>query len=169
MVKLTVSSSLWGPVKVYDFKEQLAKGNAGELKFLAAYPDLTRLDGRKGDFIGFSGRTIELKTDSRTTRESPNFFMEYCRNEATQAPGGPWQALDNEVFYFVYLFKDGIIYWFETEALVKCLTSRRNDYQTRKIFNKGWTATGFLVPRASLEALIIKKENIDELIKRSGS
>ncbi len=148
--------------KVFNFQEQLAKGDAGEVKFLKAYPDLTRLDGRKGDFIGFSGKKIELKTDSRTTRSTPNFFMEHIRNEATKAVGGPWQSLEHEVYYFVYLFADGVVYWFETAALVAHLNENLASYPTRRIFNRGWSAVGLLVPRPALEPLIIKKENINE-------
>ena len=149
-------------VKQFDMKEQLAKGDAGEVLFLKYHPDLTRLDGRKGDFIGFTQRKIELKTDSRTTRNTPNFFMEHVRNEDTGAPGGPWQSADTDVYYFVYLFADGFIYWFETAALVLFLNQHKDSYKSHRVFNRGWTATGFLVPRASLESLIIKKENIYE-------
>lgn len=155
-------------MRTFDFKEQLAKGEKGEEKFLSAYPDLTRLDGRKGDFVGFSGRKIELKTDSRSTRDSPNFFMERYRNDEEQ-PGGPWQSQASAIYYFVYLFADGIIYWFETAALVNYLEEHKTEYKTRRIFNKGWTAVGWLVPRASLESLIIKKENINGLIERNKS
>jgi hypothetical protein len=149
-------------VKQFDFKTQLTKGEAGETLFLKYHPDLTRLDGRKGDFIGFTKRKIELKTDSRSTRETANFFMEYTRNESTGAPGGPWQSAASKVHYFVYLFSDGFIYWFETTALVAHLEAHKEKYKTRRIFNKGWTAVGWLVPRASLEEVIIKKENMLE-------
>lgn len=148
--------------KQFGFQEQLAKGQKGEELFLKYHPDLTRLDGRKGDFIGFSQKKIELKTDSRSTTDSPNFFMERIRNETTGAPGGPWQSAESKIHYFVYLFSDGTIYWFETAALVAHLEEHEKSYKTRRIFNRGWTAVGWLVPRASLEALIVKKENMLE-------
>lgn len=148
--------------KQFEFKAQLAKGQAGEELFLKYHPDLTRLDGKKGDFIGFTQRKIELKTDSRTVLDTPNFFMEHIRNETTGQPGGPWQSAQSSVHYFVYLFACGTIYWFETAALVAFLDETLSTYKTRRIFNRGWTAVGLLVPRASLEALIIKKENILE-------
>jgi hypothetical protein len=154
--------------KVWDMKTQVAIGEKGEELFLRYYPDLTRLDGRKGDFIGFSGRKIELKTDSRTTRDTLNFFMERIRNESTGLPGGPWQSAASEVYYFVYLFADGIIYWFETAALVSHLEAHEAKYKVHRIFNKGWTAVGWLVPRESLEELIVKKERLYER-KESGN
>jgi|SRR5271165_295292 len=147
--------------KTFDFKEQLEVGNAGEELFLKFYTDIRRLDGRKGDFIGKSGRKIELKTDSRTTGETKNFFIEQYRDEQLN-PGGPFQSLQHEVYYFTYMFADGIIYWFETAALVAHIEKHAEKYQQRTIQNKGWSAMGYLVPRASLEDLIIKKERINE-------
>lgn len=148
--------------KVFDFKEQLAVGDKGEELFLAKHPDLTRLDGRNGDFIGFSKRKIELKTDSRTTRDTVNFFIERFSSMEKQSPGGPWRSMVDEVYYFVYLFADSYIYWLETAALVEHLDAHLADYKSRTVYNKGWTALGYLVPRASLEHLIVKKEKLDE-------
>lgn len=149
-------------MKIFDFKEQLKIGEKGEELFLSYYPDLTRLDGRKGDFIGYSKRKIELKCDSRTTRDTPNFFIERLSNIEKQSPGGPWQSLASQVHYFVYLFADGVIYWLETAAFIEHLEKHENSYAKRVIKNKGWSAIGYLVPRASVEHLIIKKENLSE-------
>jgi hypothetical protein len=147
--------------KIFDMQEQLAIGNKGEELFLSFYPDLKRLDGRKGDFIGHTNRKIELKTDSYTTSSTSNFFMERYRNDKG-APGGPWQALEHDVYYFVYLFSDGIVYWFRTSELVKYLEENEAKFEKRKIFNKGWSAVGYLVPRMQTEPVIIRKERLYE-------
>lgn len=147
--------------KVYDMQEQLKKGKAGEDLFLSFYPDLKRLDGRKGDFIGHTNRKIELKTDSYTTAKTANFFMERYRDE-DNSPGGPWQAASHDCYYFVYLFADGIIYWFRTTELIEHLEANKGKYEERRIQNKGWAATGLLVPRWSTEAVIIRKERLYE-------
>lgn len=149
---------------VFGFKEQLAKGKAGEALFLSAYPDLKQLDGRKGDFVGYSGRVIELKTDSRSCIETKNFFMEEERDEKGNK-GGPWQAQEHSVFYFCYMFADGYVYWLEVDALVAHLQTHATDYQKRRVQNRGWAGSGYLVPRASIEHLIIKKENINDLLR----
>lgn len=146
---------------VFDFQKQLAKGKAGEALFLKAYPDLKQLDGRHGDFIGKTGRIIELKTDSRTCTETVNFFMEVERDDK-KSPGGPWQAQENGVYYFCYLFADGFCYWLEVTALVEHLEEHATKYQKRRVQNKGWSGMGYLVPRASVEHLIVLKENILE-------
>lgn len=142
---------------VYDFKKQLAVGNKGEELFLKYHPDIQRLDGRKGDFMGFTNQKIELKTDSRTCKQTPNLFIERYRNDKKDA-GGPWQAKEHEVHWFVYMFADTFIYWFEVEELIKFL--EENKFPSRSIQNRGWSAMGYLVPRAAVEHLIVKKEKL---------
>src|SRR5271166_4008141 len=141
---------------------QLAIGAAGEELFLKFNPDLTRLDGKKGDFMGFSKRKIELKTESRTTKETDNFFVERYRNDVNMTPGGPWQADEHGDYYIVYMFGDGIVYWFRVADLVEWLDAHEKDYKKHRIPNKGWAAIGWLVPRASVEHLIIKKSNLND-------
>lgn len=148
--------------KIYDMKTQLALGSAGEELFLAAYPDLVRLDGKRGDFIGKTQRKIELKTESRKTTETINFFIEKIRNEEKGTAGGPFQSLEHGTYYTVYMFADGYVYWFRTQELVDFINKTELQYETRRIINKGWSALGLLVPRYLTESIIIKKEKLDE-------
>jgi hypothetical protein len=60
------------------------------------------------------------------------------------------------------MFADTVIYWFQTAELVAHLEAHESDYKKIRIQNKGWSAVGWLVPRASLEALIVKKETLNE-------
>ena len=144
----------------WSMQKQLSIGSKAEELFLKYHPDVTRLDGRKGDFIGFTQKKIELKADSRSVRDTPNMFVERYSVLSSKKAGGPWQAAEHEVYYFVYLFSCGTIYWFETAALIEHLERNESTYQSRAIRNRAWTTLGYLVPRASLEHLIIKKENI---------
>jgi hypothetical protein len=148
--------------KTWDMATQLAIGSAGEALFLKFNPDLVRLDGRKGDFVGFSKRKIELKTESRTTKETPNLFIERYRNDILCTPGGPWQALEHKVYYIVYMYADGVVYWFKVAEMVEWLEAHENNYKKHRIPNKGWASIGWLVPRASVEHLIIKKSNLND-------
>lgn len=149
--------------KTWDMQTQLAVGAAGELAFLKKYTDLVHLDGRKGDFIGVTKRKIELKSDTRSITKTPNFFIERWSSLEKQKPGGPWQSKEHGCYYFVYLFvKEGTIYWMEVEPLLEWIEKHESEYKRIKVFNRGWTAEGLLVPRASLEHLIVKKECIYE-------
>lgn len=147
--------------KVFDMQTQLAIGKKGEELFLSFYKDLKPTDGRRGDFIGFTGRKIELKTESRTTQETPNFFIEVIRNNKGDK-GGPYQALEHGAYYIVYLFACGTVYWFRVQELIDHLEANMAKYERRTIYNKGWKAEGILVPRASTEPVIIRKERLYE-------
>ena len=61
---------------MYTFKDSLAQGTAGELRFLAMFPLLQMTDGRKADFILPNGRKADLKTESRSTAQTANFAIE---------------------------------------------------------------------------------------------
>lgn len=148
--------------KVFDMKTQLNIGQKGEELFLHFYSDLKRLDGKKGDFVGMTGRVIELKTESRNTTDTANFFIEKIRNEETGLLGGPWQALEHGAYYFVVQFADGIVYWYRTQELVDWLVKNELQFKTRRIVNRGWSAVGLLVPRYLTEPILIRKERIYE-------
>lgn len=146
-------------MKTFDFTEQLKIGNTGEVAFAARYPNLTKLDGRKGDFITPTGRVVEVKSDNYSSNLTPNFFMERWSSTIEKKPGGPWQSSLHGCHYFVYLFiKEGLVYWFKLEELVPWLNEHEKEFQKRSVRNKGWTAEGWLVPRSELEHLMVKKD-----------
>jgi hypothetical protein len=142
--------------RTFGFARQKAIGQAGEARFLAHYQDIHRLDGRGGDFVGNSGRLIELKTDSYTTEATPNFFMERWSDVEKQKPGGPFQAKEKGLYYFVYTYASGEAYWFHVKELVRFLNRTADDYQYREIMNRAWRGGGYLVPRDRLSHLVVK-------------
>lgn len=147
--------------KTFNFQTQLAIGKEGEALFLSKYPDLQQTDGRKGDFVGKSGRKIELKIDTYSMEKTGNFFIERFSDLGKEKPGGPFQSEGHDVYYFCYLFvKQGFIYWFELKPLLEFLRKNEASYEKRYIKNRGWTTLGYLVPRSSLEHLIVLKENV---------
>lgn len=153
-------------MKVWSMATQLAVGKKAEKAFLEAYPDLHELDGLTGDFIGKTGRKIELKAESRTTKQTPNMFIERFRDEE-EKDGGAWQAAAHGVHYLVYLFSDGFVYWMPVKELIKHLEANEASYKKSRIQNRGWSAVGWIVPRASLEHLIELKENIYERLEEA--
>jgi hypothetical protein len=106
--------------KVFDFREQLSIGQKGETLFHSYYPELTRTNGRVGDFISPDGYIIELKCDSYSG--SPNYFIERYSSIEKKSPGGPYQSKEKGVTDFVYFFvAEGTIHWFNVNQLVEWL------------------------------------------------
>lgn len=146
--------------RTFGFARQKAVGQAGEARFLSHYQDVVRLDGRGADFAVNSGRTIELKSDSYTTEQTANFFMERWSDVDAGKPGGPFQALDKGLHYFVYAYASGECFWFLTTELVKFLEQTSAEYQYREIANRAWRGAGWLVPRERLAHLVVKQDQL---------
>ena len=142
--------------RTFGFARQKAIGQAGEERFLAHYQDVRRLDGRGGDFVGNGGALIELKTDSYTTEATPNFFMERWSDVDAQKPGGPFQAADKGLTYFVYTYASGEAFWFRVPELVDFLQRTADNYPVREIMNRAWRGAGYLVPREAVAHLVVK-------------
>lgn len=144
--------------KPFDFNEQLSAGQRGEELFLKNHPDIERTDGRKGDFIGETGKLIELKTESRAST-TENMFVERWSDVYLKKNGGPWQARDNGAHYLVQLFTpDKVALWFPVQALLEYLEANEKKYRLHHIRNKGWTGGGYAVPQKELAHLIELRE-----------
>ncbi len=141
---------------MFDFNEQLDIGAAGEALFHKIYPPLKKADGIKYDFE-LNGKSVELKTDSYSMDKTPNFFMEKIGNIDYNKVGGPWRAAKDDVDFFVYMFwPQKRCFWFRSKQLVEFLDEYCKDLYQVKIPNKGWTTSGFKVPRNACEHLFLK-------------
>lgn len=140
---------------MHSFKNSLAKGKAGEALFLAAWPDLEQLDGRRSDFRHkVTGDTYELKSDQYDMAKTENFFIELWSNAERLKPGGPLQALKHESDFWCYMFvKNKVIFEFHTNELVDWVLQNAHKYGRIAIPNKSWTTTGMKVPRTALTHL----------------
>lgn len=140
---------------IHSFKDSLAKGIEGERLIETFMPNLIRLAGRKADFADIgTGELYELKTDSYCMEKTPNFFIELWSDVDAGKPGGPAQALEHGSKYWMYLFsKQGILFVFETEALVEWLKTAAQTYPWKYIKNRSWTTVGIAVPRTALYSL----------------
>lgn len=143
--------------KTFDFKDQLAKGHKGEELFLKHHPDIKRLDGRRGDFIGQTGRLIELKTESRPST-TPNLFCERYSDFAKKSPGGAWQAAEHGAYYLVQMFSDGVCLWFPVAILLPFLKENEGRWRLHLVRNKGWSGGGYAVPQKELIHLVELRE-----------
>lgn len=146
--------------KIYSFKDQLATGHNGEELFLRNHPDITRTDGRRGDFIGNTGKLIELKTESRPSTTA-NMFVERWSDFHAQKPGGVWQSSEHGAFYLVQLFTpDKVCLWFQVQALKDFMDANEGKWRLHLVRNKGWSGGGFAVPQTELAHLVELKETL---------
>lgn len=133
--------------KVSDFHTDLKVGHEGEERFAKYYPEFKRTDGRSHDLVNVNtGETVEVKFETRTSKETPNFFVEYISNESKMSPGGPWQS---KADYFCFWFSDDVHFVFRTEefrdrAEQWIEQTKRKPYQ---IPNKGYFTLGYPMPR----------------------
>jgi hypothetical protein len=142
--------------KTFDFDEQLKIGNRGEKLFLELYPKVKKEDGRIYDF-SLDGKTIELKTDTYSMDDTPNFFMEHLSDVNTGRLGGPWRALEDKVDYFVYMFiTQKQCFWFKPKPLVEYLDDYIKTVGYKTVKNKAWTSHGYTIDRELLKHLEIK-------------
>lgn len=147
--------------KTYSFKKQLEIGNKGEELFIKYYKDMDakKSSDREIDIIIKNNKKVELKTDLWKMSDTKNFFIEKVSSNINKKKGGPFIAAQNKIDYFVYFFvKDKVFFWFSVKKLCNFLKDRIEDYRECRIYNKGYYSTGYLVPRADLEKLILRKD-----------
>jgi hypothetical protein len=148
--------------KIFSFQERLKYGKSQEAAFEKLFGDFVeRLDGYVADFkIRGTNLLIELKNDTYDARKTKNFFME--RYSYGEVEGGPWQALEKGVDYFIYCFpKNGLIYVFKTRTLVNLLNKICEEMKLHEIKNINHTTRGYVVPRVELDKIAM---TMDELI-----
>lgn len=143
--------------KVWSFKAQLEVGSRGEELFLEHYPKkIIVYPERDGDFLEvYSGKKIELKSDSYNINKTENFFFERYSNIETKTPGSVWQAIGHGCDIFCYQFVRHNI-WFQFNDL-PALRDRLEELTAGKsmvwIKNQGWITGGFKIKRSDLEDL----------------
>lgn len=137
---------------MHNFKSSLAKGKVGEALLLEAMPELVPLNGRRSDFIhSVTEELYELKSDQYDMRNTENFFIETWSDLDKKKRGGPWQALEHNSKYWIYMFvKNRTLFVFNTAELVNHLDGTIDNYDNINIPNIAWTTQGIKVPRTYL-------------------
>ena len=142
---------------MFIFKDSLVEGKKGEDFFHELNPLLIRCDGFNFDFKMKNGKTIELKSDYYDMDRTDNFFIE--RYSYENKPGGPWQALEKGVDFFIYFFpKNKTAFLFKTKELVLELDKIVDENKFIKIGNDGYETTGIRINRSLLDNILIKKK-----------
>lgn len=136
-----------------DFKTDLAVGHIGEERFCALYPEFKRTDGFGPDVISQkNGETVEIKFERRSTKETPNFFIERISNESKSSPGGPWQSTAD---YFCFWFSDDQHFIFKTSELRKLAEAKIEGLKLKafSVQNTGYKTLGYPMPRQWFEEI----------------
>ena len=149
----------------YDFKEQLAEGQAYERRldehfsqFNIEIRPATMDEQRQGIDRFFTHRTtgkvdaMEYKADSLAGKTG-NAFVETISVDTTNKPG--W-AVASKARYLVYMVTDPeTIYLIDMRALHVALPVWKARYPTRQAQNFGYRTHGVLVPLHELERIAI--------------
>src|SRR6185312_12765516 len=139
-------------MSVHHFSKSLKAGNIGEEIVLSLWPELIRIDGRRGDFHLGSNK-LEVKTESRSLSQTENFFFERYSNYEKRTPGGVFQALEHEALLYSHFFiKDLTLFLFFTKALAAHL-EHRDESELIMIKNPTYNTAGYKVPRKEVEHL----------------
>lgn len=138
-----------------NFKTDLKRGAAGEERIQAMFPKWTRKDGRKEDFVTEQGELVEVKTESRTTAQTPNVALE--TESSPGKPGAIQRAVDDGVSLVVYIFADDKVFFYDAVKLLKFMNSPHN-YREVKIQNRTYQTTIIVVPRADLKDVQVERE-----------
>lgn len=133
----------------YNFKSSLRQGQKGEEAFHKLFPDWTRSDGKKEDFVMPNGKLVELKTEGRTTEETPNVALELESSKGR--PGAIQRAMTDGVHFVVYVFADGKYFVYDTLKLNEFIVERQSEYRNVKIQNSTYQSIVLLVPREDLK------------------
>lgn len=136
----------------HNFKRSLAAGHAGEQRIAELFPTWQRTDGRVEDFILPNGDKLDLKTESRSSTETPNIAAETASSEGR--PGAIERAVNDDVKYIMYLFSDGVFFIYESTKLHDYMKMAK--HRKVQIKNTAWTSTVMLVPREAVKHLEVQ-------------
>jgi len=133
----------------FTFKGQLKKGQEGEDRLHRLFPDWIRTEGKVEDFFTPSGMAIEVKTESRTTKQTPNLALEL--ESSPGRPGAIERALNDGIDYIVYLFADDLYFVYRPRRLMAFINAYKDKYRQVKVKNPTYYTTVLLVPREDLK------------------
>lgn len=139
--------------KVFHFGSSLRQGTRGEERLLELYPNLKKGDGRKVDIYTPSGKHIELKSESRTIKETPNLAIEVGHSNGSV--GALDRACNDNIDYLVYMFGCGTIFTYNPKQLKEFLDKSTINFRLVNVKNKSYTTTVKLVPREVVKHLEI--------------
>lgn len=144
--------------KQYGFRKQLLLGNEAEVSINLRFPSWKRTDGRREDFVLPNGKTLELKSESRSVTATPNLALEL--HSSSGNPGAIERAVAHGVHYICYMFANKDIFVYRSTELWQYLETNKSRYRNIKINNGSYLTTVVLVPRRDVAHLLCTQEVI---------
>jgi hypothetical protein len=141
-----------------NFKNDLKRGAAGEDRIAKLFPTWTRESGRKQDFTMPDGTKVEVKTESRTTAQTPNVALEF--ESSPGKPGAVRRAVDDGVTVIVYLFKDDKLFFYDARKLYDFMVDNVERYRMVSVPNSTYVTQVLIVPRAHLKEVEVDKRRL---------
>lgn len=133
------------------FKSKLKQGQSGEDRLHKLFPNWLRADGRIADFVTDEGHLIELKTESRTTEQTPNLALEMASSPGK--PGAIQRAINDGIDTIVYMYADDRLFAYAPAALLEFAIQNRKKYRTVFVPNDSYESEVLLVPRDAVKHL----------------
>lgn len=133
------------------FRSKLAQGQSGEERLHKLFPTWTRTDGKGADFITEHGFKVELKTESRSTAETPNIALELASSAGK--PGAIHRAVEEGIDRIIFMYSDGALFCYSPAALLEFAVKNRTKYRTVFVDNDTYQTEVLLVPRKDVAAL----------------
>jgi hypothetical protein len=142
-----------------NFATDLKRGKDAEKEFLKKFPQLTELDGFKGDFITPSGLVVETKADFYSPLKWPNVIIE--RYSSKDKDGGPFQSKGHGASIYAYWFiRHDLLFLYPVDLL--CIEVNRivkeHNIKLENKENINHTTRFYRIPRVLLEHIQLKEE-----------
>lgn len=131
----------------------LSYGQKREKDFVELLPELKLVaqNGIKEDFIDKNGDKWELKSERRTTAQTPNIAVEVISSYKRQ--GAIYNAFKNKTKYICYLFADNVFFVYDVSKLYYLAKHIATKHGTIKVRNSN--ARIILLPRKRIQCLQI--------------
>lgn len=134
------------------FERSLKTGQAGEARFCKLVPGTYQAAGTKHDLERANGVTLELKTESRTTAQTPNLAVELASSHGKEG------ALHNAIKhsdYIVWLFADDKYYVYKPKQLLAYI-EQHSELRVVYVNNATYQSKVVLVPRDVVKHLEVE-------------
>jgi hypothetical protein len=142
--------------KPHGFLSEREKGIRGENLLIENYhTPVFKSPKLSCDIIRLNdGAKMEVKSDYKHMKDTPNFFVERWADASCTKDGGPWRAKRSRIAIFIYFFPlDGIYFEFDTKDFCRIADTYIKETcppiktVSSTEWGKDWKIKGYIIPR----------------------